>query len=162
MPEVRDSNHETLGFWIASAYNIQDHTLRFGSLAIPELDEQESSPTWCRIKNLDLHTWYNFSAPNNFISRNFSNKESQIIIRKRNQILKEGAGVVYTGASCSLNWHKHPNGIVSPSQGDTAEATKDIRLQYPGRTTYFYTIFTKMAPSRKKRDNKDKRVGLIR
>ncbi len=48
--------------------------------------------------------------------------------------------IVFSGAGCTYNWHKHPRGITHPSGGDIREAIRDIELQYPGRKSYLYTI----------------------
>lgn len=114
---VRRDNNEVLGYWISSAYAIQDGTIPYVQMANPTLSEQVISRATCRPKDLHVATKYQYHLPNRMIESLFPKKEAEIILGIRHEQLNrtKRKGVVFTGAACAFNWHKHPDGITRPS-----------------------------------------------
>lgn len=116
-PSAKRDNNEILGYWISSAYTIQDGVISYVQMANPNLSEQVISRISCRPKDLQTATKYQYHLPNRMIESLFPRKEAELILGIRHHELNdvEKKGVVFTGAACAFNWHKHPDGVTRPS-----------------------------------------------
>lgn len=83
IPEVRNTNLEVLGFWMASAYEIDHQILPLNILANPLVENQTITSTSCRPKNLEIARDFYLLHPNNIIRHAFPSKESELIVRER-------------------------------------------------------------------------------
>jgi hypothetical protein len=138
--KIRSESLEVLGFWVASAYNIQDSTLPLIALTLPKLEELSLTPTSCTFATQADNRKYHFAGPNGFIHSFFPPQEAEFLINHRQTTQANTGNIAFSGAAMTYNWHKHPDGILSPSSGDVSEAVHDIDSQYPGRKAYLYTI----------------------
>lgn len=95
--------------------------------------------------------------------RTLPRKESEMILQKRRAELnvERNGTIVFTGASRLLNWHKHPNAIIRPSQGDIDEAGRDIDAQFPGVESYPYTIAHRIEEREIPRLSQDPKVAVL-
>lgn len=132
-----------LGFWVASAYEIEDSILPLTALTLPRIDELLLTPTSCRFATHASNYKYNFAGPNGFIQTFFPPKEAEFLINYRLTTQRNTGDIPFSGAAMAHNWHKHPDGILSPSGGDISEAVQDINAQYSSRKSYLYTIAVK-------------------
>lgn len=55
----------------------------------------------------------------------------------------------------AINWHKHPDYLSRPSQGDIEEARRDLEIQYPGAETHPYTIAVRITEEEVSRSRND-------
>lgn len=83
IPKVRDANLEVLGFWMASAYDIDQQILPLNILANPAVEDQTITSTSCRPKNLEIARDFYLLHPNDIIHHTFPQKESELILRER-------------------------------------------------------------------------------
>lgn len=83
IPKVRDANLEVLGFWMASAYDIDQQILPLNILANPAVEDQTITSTSCRPKNLEIARDFYLLYPNDIIHHTFPKKESELILRER-------------------------------------------------------------------------------
>lgn len=146
---VRRHNNEVLGYWISSAYSIRDGVIDYLQMANPKLSEQTITRATCAPRDASITTKYHYDLPNEMIRVLLPAKEAEMVLGIRHRTLNDPKirGVVFTGAACTYNWHKHPDSVTRPSGGDASEAIKDIDIQYPGRETHPYTIAVRIQES---------------
>jgi predicted enzyme related to lactoylglutathione lyase len=138
--EIRSKWLEVLGYWVASTYEIDAASLLLRVLTLPQIEELDLTPVSCTFQTQAANRKYNFAGPNGFIHTFFPPKESEFLLKYRQQKQEETGGIEFSGAAMTYNWHKHPGNLIYPSGGDISEAVHDIESQYPGRKSYLYTI----------------------
>jgi hypothetical protein len=79
------------------------------ALANPPLNKQEVTPTSCRLRDDTANFDFNYRMPNRYIASTLPKKEATYILQERNRSLEKEGKILFTGAGCTYNWHKHPS-----------------------------------------------------